>query len=93
MFHCVDRWEKHPNIRIGQSYRMMAPSPRPLGYDDRFARPEPHGTFDIVGFLAADEHTRCSRGHAHLALVRYRADGAVKPLALWMIEMLPEVYH
>ena len=57
MLRCVDRHEKHPSIKLGKSYRMLAPSPRPLNYDDRWARPEPHGTFDIVGFCAADGHT------------------------------------
>jgi len=89
MLRCVDRWQKYGGAAIGQSYQIVAPLPRPLSGHSGI--PLRHGVFDIVGFCAANEHTRSSRGSAHLALVRFRKNGKIQRLALWIIARLPEV--
>jgi hypothetical protein len=96
MLRCVDRYARHPDVKLGDAFRMTAPMPRPLGGSPYFNM-EPHGSFEIVGFCAATEQPDRrrgdgSRGNGHLALVKFRANGIVRPLALWIIEQLPRVY-
>lgn len=94
MFQCVDRYKKFPSIRVGKTFTMLDPMPRPLTGHHPFERPQRHGVFDVVAFCAGDDNNSYNpRSNAHLALIRWRATGRTQRLALWLIDMLPEVYH